>query len=113
MARNFDSDQIIDLINSNSQSLGFYLLEVNDRPHGYQICAATDIKIAGHTVSLIFRRDIIHVSRLYDREEIGRLVDVLATIHKNIINRLETNGEATKNPSISYPFTAPSAGDII
>ena len=85
MARVLNSDQIIDLINSEARSLGFFIIEVNERHSGYSICAGIEVEASGHTATLIFRRDIFHVSRLYSREDVADTVKVLTTIRDNIV----------------------------
>lgn len=84
MAQIFDANQIIKIINEEQSGLGFFLLEINDRVTGYEICAAYDENVGGHNVVVIFRRDILHLSRFYSRDEVGRLIEVLSTIYKNI-----------------------------
>lgn len=80
----FSSDQVIDIINSESDKLGFYFLEVNDRPNGYQVCAVADFVVAGHSVSIIFRKEVISVSRLYSREELAKMIEVISSIYNNL-----------------------------
>jgi len=83
--RLFTSDQIIKIINDQSQNLDYYLIEVADKIAGYRICAATDISMPnGLETCVIFKQDILHLSRFYSREEVGNLIRMLSTIRQNI-----------------------------
>lgn len=84
MAQLFDANDIINIVNAEEKNLGFFLIEINHRTTGYEICACYDEVVGGHNVLVIFRRDILHLSRYYSRDEVGHLIQVLSTIYKNI-----------------------------
>lgn len=86
MAQLLTSDQIIALINQQSQILGFYLMEVADKISGYQICACHDTTINGQEVIIMFKRDLLHLSRYYTRDEVAEMIKMLSTVLQNITN---------------------------
>lgn len=100
--RLLNTDQIIELVNASSEQLGFHLFELADKIKGYQICAGFEDVASGHSVIVIFFKEVFYVSRLYDREEIAQTIKVLSAIYSNI-----------KSGGDNSALQVTSAGDMI
>ena len=95
MARNFTSDQVINLIGEQAPVLGFYITGYADTFFGYMINAVLDVTLAGIPCQLVFKRDILHISRLYSSEEIADMVKMLSATRDNIVKCLPSLPDAS------------------
>ena len=101
MARNFTSDQVINLIGEQAPVLGFYITGYADTFFGYMINAVMDVTLAGIPCQLVFKRDILHVSRLYSSEEIADMVKMLSATRDNIVKCLPSLAGTPSLPDAS------------